>query len=82
MRYITNGRKNIRTIRKNIDIDVKFIDFNHYAIIIKIDYKGVKYESKIQYKYNNNLTMDANIIKIIDIIDSEVILDFYKKGEE
>lgn len=66
---------------KNLIINVEFIDFRIYAIIIKIEHRGQIYESKIQYKYRADLTIDANISIIEDIIDRKVIIDFYKKGE-
>ena len=50
-------------------------------IVIKLDYKGVTYESKFEYLYNAKLTLDANISIIENIIDNKIILSFYKKGE-
>lgn len=52
-----------------------------YEIVIKLEYKGVTYESKFEYLYNAKLTLDANISIIENIIDSKIILSFYKKGE-
>lgn len=66
---------------KNLIINVEFIDFRLYVIIIKIEHRGQIYESKIQYKYRADLTIDANISIIEEIIDKKVIIDFYKKGE-
>ena len=45
-------------------------------IVIKLEHKGVTYESKFEYLYNAKLTLDANI----SIIE-KIILPFYKKGE-
>lgn len=66
---------------KNIIIEVNYKEIRKYEIVIKIEYKGVTYESKIEYLYNAKLTLDANISIIENIIDSKIILPFYKKGE-
>ena len=66
---------------KNLIIEVNFKDFRLYEIVIKLEYQGVTYESKIEYLYNAKLTLDANISIIENIIDSKIILPFYKKGE-
>lgn len=66
---------------KNLIVEVNYKDIRKYEIIIKLEYKGVTYESKIEYLYNAKLTLDANISIIENIIDSEIILSFYKKGE-
>lgn len=68
----------LEKIYKNLKINVVFKDFNYYDIILDIEHLGTTYETKLTYKYNNNLTEDANIIKIVDIIDSDIILNFYK----
>lgn len=65
---------------KNLIIEVEFDSFRKYDIIIKMEYLGNIYESKIIYKYDNYFTLDANISRIEKIIDKNVILDFYKKG--
>lgn len=71
----------LQEIYKNLIIEVNFKDFRLYEIIIKLEYKGVTYESKFEYLYNVKLTLDANISIIENIIDSKIILPFYKKGE-
>ena len=64
-----------------ISTDVKNGEIRKYEIVIKLEYKGVTYESKFEYLYNAKLTLDANISIIENIIDSKIILPFYKKGE-
>lgn len=71
----------LQEIYKNLIIEVNFKDFRLYEIIIKLEYQGVQYESKIEYLYDAKLTLDANISIIENIIDSKIILPFYKKGE-
>lgn len=66
---------------KNLIIEVNYKDIRKYEIVIKLEYKGVTYESKFEYLYNAKLTLDANISIIENIIDSKIILPFYKKGE-
>lgn len=66
---------------KNLIVEVNYKDIRKYEIVIKLEYKGVTYESKIEYLYNAKLTLDANISIIENIIDSKIILPFYKKGE-
>lgn len=66
---------------KNLIVEVNYKDIRKYEIVIKIEYKGVTYESKIEYLYNAKLTLDANISIIENIIDSKIILSFYKKGD-
>lgn len=67
----------LQLIYKNLIVEVNYKDIRKYEIVIKLEYKGVTYESKFEYLYNAKLTLDANI----SIIDSEIILSFYKKGE-
>lgn len=62
---------------KNLIVEVNYKDIRKYEVVIKLEYKGVTYESKFEYLYNAKLTLDANI----SIIDSKIILSFYKKGE-
>lgn len=62
---------------KNLIVEVNYKDIRKYEVVIKLEYKGVTYESKFEYLYNAKLTLDANI----SIIDSKIILPFYKKGE-
>lgn len=66
---------------KNLIVEVNYKDIRKYEIIIKLEYKGVIYESKFEYLYNAKLTLDGNIDIIENIIDSKIILSFYKKGE-
>ena len=66
---------------KNLIVEVNYKDIRKYEIVIKIEYKGVTYESKFEYLYNAKLTLDANISIIENIIDSNIILPFYKKEE-
>ena len=66
---------------KNLIVEVNYKEIRKYEIVIKLDYKCVTYESKIEYLYNAKLTLDANISIIENIIDSKIILPFYKKGE-
>ena len=71
----------LQEIYKNLIIEVNFKDFRLYEIIIKIEYQDIQYESKIEYKYDASLTIDANISTIVHIIDTKIIVPFYKKGE-
>ena len=66
---------------KNLIVEVNYKDIRKYEIVIKLEYKGVTYESKFEYLYNAKSTLDANISIIENIIDSKIILSFYKKGE-
>ena len=66
---------------KNLIVEVNYKEIRKYEIVIKLEYKGVTYESKIEYLYNAKLTLEANISIIENIIDSKIILPFYKKGE-
>lgn len=71
----------LQEIYKNLIVEVNYKDIRKYEIVIKLEYKGVTYESKFEYLYNAKLTLDANISIIENIIDSKIILLFYKKGE-
>jgi hypothetical protein len=66
---------------KNLIVEVNYKDIRKYEIIIKLEYKGVTYVSNFEYLYNAKLTLDVNIDTIENIIDREIILSFYKKGE-
>ena len=66
---------------KNLIVEVNYKDIRKYEIVIKLEYNGVTYESEFEYLYNAKLTLDANISIIENIIDSKIILPFYKKGE-
>ena len=48
---------------------------------LKIEYQGIQYESKIEYKYDASLTINANLSTIVHIIDTQIILPFFKRGE-
>lgn len=71
----------LQEIYKNLIIEVNFKDFRLYEIIIKLEYQGVQYESKFEYRYDASLTIDANLSTIVHIIDTHIIVPFYKKGE-
>lgn len=71
----------LQEIYKNLIIEVNFKDFRLYEIITKLEYQGVQYESKFEYRYDASLTIDANLSTIVHIIDTQIILSFYKKGE-
>ena len=71
----------LQEIYKNLIVEVNYKDIRKYEIVIKLEYKGVTYESKFEYLYNAKLTLDANISIIENIIDSKIIISFYKKGE-
>ena len=71
----------LQEIYKNLIIEVNFKDFRLYEIIIKIEYQGIQYESKIEYKFDANLTINANLSTIVHIIDTQIILPFFKRGE-
>lgn len=71
----------LQLIYKNLIVEVNYKDIRKYEIVIKLEYKGVTYESKFEYLYNAKLTLDGNIDIIENIIDSKIILSFYKKGE-
>lgn len=71
----------LQEIYKNLIIEVNFKDFRLYEIIIKIEYQGIQYESKIEYKYDANLTINANLSTIVHIIDTQIIIPFFKRGE-
>lgn len=71
----------LQEIYKNLIVEVNYKEIRKYEIVIKLEYKGVTYESKFEYLYNAKLTLDANISIIENIIDSKIILSFYKKGE-
>ena len=66
---------------KNLIVEVNYKDIRKYEIVIKLECKSVTYESKFEYLYKAKLTLDANISIIENIIDSKIILSFYKKGE-
>ena len=65
---------------KNLIVEVNYKEIRKYEMVIKLEYKGVTYESKFEYLYDAHLTFDANINIIVSKID-RIILSFYKKGE-
>lgn len=71
----------LQEIYKKLLVEVNYKEIRKYEIVIKLEYKGVTYESKFEYLYNTKLTLDVNISIIENIIDSKIILSFYKKGE-
>ena len=71
----------LQEIYKNLIVEVNYKDIRKYEIVIKLEYKGVTYESKFEYLYNAKLTLDANISIIENIIDNKIIIPFYKKGK-
>lgn len=71
----------LQEIYNFIEIEVNFKDFRKYEITIKIEQQGTTCESKIIFTYDDTLTLDANISIIENIIDSKIIVPFYKKGE-
>jgi hypothetical protein len=66
---------------QNCIIEVEFIDFRKYKIIVKIETKNETFMKSIDYLYDNKLTFKANIDTIIDIINKKIIIPFYMKGE-
>lgn len=71
----------LQEIYKNLTVEVNFKEFRVYEILIKLEAKGKEYASKIEYQYNANLTFNRNIDKIVNIIDNEIIIAFFKKEE-
>ena len=71
----------LEQIYKNLGIEVNYEDLRKYAIYIRIEHKGVEYETKIIYKYDNYLTIDGNIANIRDIINKVILSFYYRKGE-
>ena len=66
---------------KNCIIEVEFIEFRKYKIIVKIETKNETFIKPIEYLYDSKLTFKANIDTIIDIINKKIIIPFYMKGE-
>ena len=66
----------LEKIYKNFKIEVEFIDFRKYKIIIEIDTNKCEFE----YVYNVNFTKDYNISIICYNIDKQII-KYYKKEE-
>lgn len=70
----------LKEIYKNIKIKVEYKDIRKYNIYTTIEKDGIGYESKIEYKYDNYLTMDSNIANIREIIN-RIIISFYERKE-
>lgn len=66
---------------QNCIIEVEFIDFRKYKIIVKIETKNETFIKSIEYLYDSKLTFKVNIDTIIDIINKKIIIPFYMKGE-
>lgn len=66
---------------QNCIIEVEFIDFRKYKIIVKIETKSETFMKTIDYLYDNKLTFKVNIDTLIDIINKKIIIPFYMKGE-
>ena len=66
----------LEKIYKNFKIEVEFIDFRKYKIILEIDTKKCEFE----YVYNVNFTKNYNISIICYNIDKKII-EYYKKRE-
>ena len=66
---------------QNCIIEVEFIEFRKYKILVKIETKNEILEKPIEYLWDSKLTFKANIDTIIDIINKKIIIPFYMKGE-
>ena len=66
---------------QNCIIEVEFLDFRKYKIIVKIETKNETFMKTIKYIRDSKLTFKANIDTIIDIINKKIIIPFYMKGE-
>lgn len=62
-----------------ISTDVKNGEIRKYEITVKISYLTDIYESKFIYTYDNLMTLAENFDNIVNIIDNEIILKFYKR---
>lgn len=72
----------LKQIYKNLEIKVEYKDLREYNIYITIEKDGIRYESKIIYKYDNYYTLDGNIEYIRDMINNEIILPFYYRKDD
>lgn len=70
----------LQEIYRNLIVEVNYKEIRKYEIVIKLENKGVTYESKFEYLYDAHLTFDANINIIVSKID-RIILSYYKRGE-
>lgn len=66
---------------ENLKAEVEYKDVRQYEIKIGLETRGITFEKKIIYIWNYHLTSDVNLARIKEIIDKEIILNFYKKGE-
>lgn len=69
-------KEELEKVYRCIEIEVNFIDFGNYEIIIKDDKKDEI--DSFMYKYNVNYTLELNVSIIIDTID-KIILKLFKK---
>ena len=74
-------KEKIKEYYQNCIIEVEFIDFRKYKIMVKIETKNEIFVKTIEYLYDSKLTFKANIDTIIDIINKKIIIPFYMKGE-
>lgn len=72
----------LKEIYKNLEIKVEYKDIREYSIYVIIEKDGIRYESKIIYKYDNYYTLDGNIANIRDIINNKIILPFYYRKDD
>ena len=68
----------LENIYKNLKIEVKFKDFRIYEINVQINNEDINY---FDYTYDVTLTLDANISIIRKIIDTKIILPYFRKEE-
>jgi hypothetical protein len=68
----------LENIYKNLKIDVKFKDFRKYEINVTINNEDINY---FDYTYDVTLTLDANISIIEKIIDTKIILPYFRREE-
>lgn len=68
----------LENIYKNIKIEVNFKDFRIYEIDVTINNEDINY---FDYIYDVTLTLDANISIIEKIIDTKIILPYFRKEE-
>ena len=68
----------LQEIYKNLKIEVNFKDFRKYEINVTINNEDINY---FDYKYDVTLTLDANISIIEKIIDTKIILPYFRKED-
>lgn len=66
---------------QNCIIEVEFIEFRKYKILVKIETKSETFMKTIEYLWDSKLTFKVNIDTLIDIINKKIIIPFYMKGE-